>query len=723
MSRSFSSLSALAFVTVFVAGTQAAEPAGGSAIALRSGAIDTGTSDPLTTLAGVEGPVIVRFAGPVTASERRRLADAAARVYTYLPDHAFLVRPRPGGLEALYAAGATWVGPLPPAAKLSPSLDLARDAAAGDRFPVLLQLLPDADLASVRQAIEELLPGSLVGLGSGRRFSRLRLLLTAAELERSRDLLARRADVFWIEVEARRVLLNDTTIWVGQSGLGGGGSTPIFDQGIHGEGQVVAVLDTGIDPDSCFFRDTSGELPPTNPCDGGTAVDVGARKIIAADFLAAVDCDGGVISSSEWDNHGHGTHVAGTVASDDLADPIAHDPGDGMAPAAQLVIQDGGFAPDNCADLPGLGCPVVDLVPIFQQAYDQGARIHTNSWGDRENFSPPNIYSAGSEDADEMMWTQRDFLLVFAAGNAGPANATVASPSTAKSVLSVGATQRAAAAGSMAGFSSCGPVADSRIKPEITAPGVSIVSAASDGNTGTNNCNTTALSGTSMAAPAVAGFAALTRQYFTDGFYPTGAATPADGFVPSAALIRATVVHSATPMENLAPVPTSCQGWGRVTLDRALAFDGGSFELLALDESGDGLDTGEEHSFQLQVAAGQPLRLTLAWTDFPSTPAAATNLVNDLDLIVDGPDGQRLGNALAGGESTIGGTADRVNTLEKILVADPVAGDYTVRVSAFNAPEGPQTFALVATGDIAVTSIFADGFESGDLGAWSSSAP
>ena len=70
--------------------------------------------------------------------------------------------------------------------------------------------------------------------------------------------------------------------------------------------------------------------------------------------------------------------MAGTIAGDNFANPIVHDTGDGMAPAAKLVVQDAGFLTDNCGDLPGIGCPVVDLKPIFQQAFTQGARIHTN---------------------------------------------------------------------------------------------------------------------------------------------------------------------------------------------------------------------------------------------------------------------------------------------------------------------------------------------------------
>ena len=53
----------------------------------------------------------------------------------------------------------------------------------------------------------------------------------------------------------------------------------------------------------------------------------------------------------------HGTHVAGILAGDNLSNPIVHDAADGNAPAAKLVIQDGGFGADDCGDLPGIGCP------------------------------------------------------------------------------------------------------------------------------------------------------------------------------------------------------------------------------------------------------------------------------------------------------------------------------------------------------------------------------
>ncbi|MFL6291617.1 MAG: S8 family serine peptidase [Thermoanaerobaculia bacterium] len=709
-------------------------------ISLRSGAIDTGRPQPALPeglRARAASPreeelVLVQFPGPVTAHQLQALRDASVRVYSYLPAYAFLVK-MPAGADVksvLSSIGASWSGPFHPAYKIAPEIAAVRASAmAGDQAyrPVMVHVLPDADLGEVVREMKGLGARGAVGMRRSSSFSRVRLLLTPSEIAALREPLAGMRDVFWIELEGRRTLRNDTTVWVGQSGLSGGQTTPIFSQGIYGEGQVVGILDTGIDPDMCWFRDTSLGLPPVNACNGGTVVDAAQRKILGVDFLWPTECSGG-IANNEWDTHDHGTHVAGTVAGDNFANPLLHDTADGMAPGAKLVIQDGGFATDNCADLPGIGCPVVDLNPLFQQAYDQGARLHTNSWGDNENAAVQNNYSAGSQDVDEFMWNHKDFLVFFAAGNSGPGSGSVGSPSTAKSAVSVGATLRGTSAESMASFSSCGPAADGRIKPDVTVPGSSIVSANNDLNVTTNNCGTLSLSGTSMASPGAAGLTALIRQYYTGGWYPTGGEVSTDGFTPSAALLKATLVNSAVSMTGTTAIPANCQGWGRVLLENALSFTGQARKLFVKDT--DSFNTGstnEDRTYNFTVAAGEPLKVTLAWTDFPSTPAASINLNNDLDLIVTGPGGTWLGNVFSGGSSATGGTADRRNTLEQVLLAAPAAGSYTVTVRSFNVPSGPQPFALVATGALGSTSctlnsqcddgLFCNGAETCNAGA------
>jgi Subtilase family len=690
-------------------------------IALRSGSIDTRSpaTVPDTLRADDSDRVLVKFPGPPTAAQLEAL-HAAGTVYTYVPRNAFLMRLAANRrtAESLAALGATWSGPYHPAYKVAPGVNDAIRQRAGVDTIVMLQTFPDADLGRIRTDVEQL-GYRVVGADMGERFGRVRLIAPGSELARERDALARHPDVYWIDVESRFVLLNDTTVWVGQSGVNGGQATPIFDRGLHGEGQVVGIIDSGVDPDMCFFRDATRGLPPTNSCNGGTAQDQQQRKVVAYDFLWDEDCEDGV-ESSDWDNDGHGTHVAGTVAGDNLASIVGHDSGDGMAPAAKLVIQDGGDTFDDCADLPGIGCPVVDLNPLFAQAYAQGARLHTNSWGDNENASVQNDYTAASQDVDEFMWAHKDFQIFFAAGNSGPGAESVGSPSTAKSAFSVGATQRGTSAERMASFSSCGPTDDGRVKPDITIPGQGIVSARTDADSGSNNCGTMSSSGTSMASPAAAGLGALVRQYYVDGFYPSGAKNAADAFAPTSALIRATMINSARPMSGVGSIPSNCQGWGRVTLDDGLAFAGESRKLVAVDETAGFPSGGAGQTFTYRVevtAAGQPLKVTLAWTDFPSTPSASVHLVNDLDLQLAGPAGTFHGNVLSGGVSQAGGSADRRNTIEQVILANAPIGVYTVTVRAQNIPSGPQPFAVVATGAVALqagtgTTVFADDFES-----------
>lgn len=687
-----------------------ARGAGGPAtIALSSGVIDVrGPSpevpDSLRVKPGdaaAERYVLVKYPAPITAAQDQALREAAARVYAYLPSFAYLVRMPEGATssEALAAAGAVWSQPYHPFYKIAPGVREASAGGPGAVKSVLVQIYPDADLKRAVEAIRALGVTSVAGFKEGSLFSRVRLLLTPDEIAQHREAIARMPEVFWIDVEPRRALLNDTTIWVGQSGLSGGMETPVFTSGLYGHDQIIGVLDTGIDPDMCYFRDPAKGLPPTNACDGGTLVDMGQRKVIAVNFLDTVECSGG-IGPNEWDNNDHGTHVAGTAAGDNFASPALHDPGDGMAPGAKLVIQDGGFNPDSCADLPGIGCPVVDLKPIFQQAYDQGARIHTNSWGDQEENPVQNTYTVGCEDVDQFMWEHRDMLLVFAAGNTGPSDGTVGSPSVAKSALSVGATQHAVNAGVMTGFSSCGPTSDGRIKPEVAIPGQSIVSADSDYNATTNNCGTRAMSGTSMASPAAAGLAALVRQYYENGFQTSGVAEFFDGFNPSGALVRATLVGSAQVMNN-GVIPAKCEGWGRITLDDALYFKSDARRLWVIDEEPGFMtgSAGEVKSFTFTVhASGGPFKATLAWSDYPSTAAASPHINNDLDLNVTGPSGAFHGNVFSGDESAAGGSEDRVNTLEQVLLKSPAPGEYTVSVRAFNVPNGPQPYALVVMG-------------------------
>jgi hypothetical protein len=90
-----------------------------------------------------------------------------------------------------------------------------------------------------------------------------------------------------------------------------------------------------------------------------------------------------------------------------------------------------------------------------------------------------------------------------------------------------------------------------------------------------------------------------------------------------------------------------------------------------------------------------------------------THLVNDLDLIVEHNGQTWLGNVWSGGQSVPGGSADRLNTLEQVRLTTAVDGPVSIIVRAHNIPNGPQPFALVASGAISesLDDVFDDGFE------------
>lgn len=94
------------------------------------------------------------------------------------------------------------------------------------------------------------------------------------------------------------------------------------------------------------------------------------------------------------------------------------------------------------------------------------------------------------------------------------------------------------------------------------------------------NCGIVVEQGTSFSAPILAGYASIVRQYFMDGWYPSGFVDPSHGFTPSGALIKAILVHGGQPLQYISDGATSSkttwldntQGYGRSQLDKALSF-------------------------------------------------------------------------------------------------------------------------------------------------------
>ena len=227
-----------------------------------------------------------------------------------------------------------------------------------------------------------------------------------------------------------------------------------------------------------------------------------------------------------------------------------------------------------------------------------------------------------------------------------------------------------------------------------------------------------------MACPAATAATALIRQYFVDGFYPTGVANPADSLVPTGALLKAVLVNTCQDMTGVAAtIPNNTEGWGRIVLDESLHFSGDSGRLWVADvRRANGLVTGTQREFTVDVvSAARPLEVTLAFTDFAGTVNAASAPVNDLSLVVIAPGGtQYRGNVFTSGWSTTGGSADLINNVERVAIQVPAAGTWTFRVVGTTVPQGPCGYGLCATGALAGGFVVAEvaNYGTGKAGQW-----
>lgn len=181
-------------------------------------------------------------------------------------------------------------------------------------------------------------------------------------------------------------------------------------------------------------------------------------------------------------------------------------------------------------------------------------------------------------------------------------------------------------------------------------------------------------SGTSHAAPAVAGAAALIRDHHQR----------TRGSSPSPALTKAILINTASDLVGGANVsgnaPNHNQGWGLVNL--ASVFDATVRSHLdqseLLDESGDRF----ERSYTVSDTS-QPVRITLVWTDPPGS-TFGTSHVNNLDLEVELDGTTYRGNNLDDGVSEPDGTADPVDNVEAIVFPAGTDGSFDLDVNATN---------------------------------------
>ena len=635
--------------------------------------------------------ILVQAKGPLTEAQREQLSELGATILEYVPESTYICQYPPSDLNGIRALPfVAWANIYLQGFKVAASLRLDPTLAdrniltaspmgtlSKDTVTVDVVLHKRVESAAVREKI-----AAAAGLtASTLKIGRHKVRLTV-QRRRLKDLAAidevRHIEPYFpsklANNIARQILHVDD---VQSSGA------------LKGAGQVVAVADTGFD---------KGVTSDVHPAFTGRVL-----KLYALGR-----------PSDASDPDGHGTHVSGSVLGDGtMQDGTVVR---GTAPQAQLVLQSVLDSGGNLGGLPD------DLHDLFTPPYhDDGARVHSNSWGG----PPAGAYTSNASEVDDFVWNNRDLVICFASGNEGTDSqsrgivdpGSVGSPGTAKNCITVGASENnrpgfpispgqpllygngwptnfpaepihsdqvANNPNGMVAFSSRGPTANGRVRPDVLAPGTAVLSTKSRVATGTGwGPSTDPLyfydGGTSMATPLVAGSAAVVRQYLKSQGIGN----------PSAALVKAMLINGAdiipgqyVPSEVGAP-PDISQGFGRVNLLSTVAPDAATETVKFFDEN-TALDTGQQESL-FHGPVGTSAKVTLVWTD-----PAGEALQNDLDLVVTNAAGQEWHGNMPAGSANF----DRTNNAEQVIWQTAVPDNITVAVRCFRATS-PQSYALV----------------------------
>ncbi len=693
---------------------------------------------------------IVQFEQGTSKSLKKQLKRENLKIVAYIPENAYIVRvPATKSDKLADTNHIRWTGNYPNGLRFSENLlDMVTgEIDTPDEIMVRIAAFRGGKTSAWGELFEE--AGAEFLSVSQNGPGRITLRVPFAAIDDVAALIASIKDIEMADVFELPVLMNTGSIWLLQSGDTNLKFTPLFDVGITGVGQVYAAADSGLDTDACQFRYNetptsqtfAQELRPP-----AINVDNPLGKTMAYYVLPGAEM------YDETSGGFHGTMTCGCAAGDNFRNLASRvtpglDEHDGMAPAAKIVFQDVGT---KAGELMGLA--FTHQFDMNQQAYDSGARTHNNSYG-LGNSSVR--YDSDSQEIDEFLWSHLDYTNVFAAGNSGPNNRTLGGEgSTSKNTLVLGASMPGWFEGGkdLIGFSSCGYTQDSRIKPDVVAPGL-IYSATETQTTmvdglknvygqqayesrtdpGNNQCAAAMTAGTSFSAPTAAGMTLLVRQYFMDGFYPSGEETEDDGFIPTGALIKAVMINSARALTgdvvgfgyngtykigSIAPPPSTQQGWGRITLDDTLYLKGDrrDLELLAdvANDSDDAFEEGDNEAYEIYVKPEENFKVTLVWTDPAAHSSTGLALVNNLNLTVTSPSGKvYFGNQnFTNGFSTpniSNEEHDNLNPLENVFIKNPEEGFWSIEVDALNVPgngeDDPydsdrQGYALIASGNL-----------------------
>ena len=643
--------------------------------------------------------IVIQTEGPLSSKQKEDLKSSGVVIENYISEDTYLCEYDPNDLETLRSkAFVNYANIYLSQLKVHPRLKSRAPASTGVESSTIskqqVELLfhdgVDASLPNIKAAVAEKARVDESDMEISSRKIRLKVekqyLDDIATIDEIRSIEDVRAPRLFNNV-ARGIMKADVNIR-GTSYMGAG--------------QIVAVADTGFDKGNA-----TGDLHP--------AFHGRVNKLYPRGKTDAADPDGG---------GGHGTHVCGSVLGNAHSDKLGITI-QGTAPEANLVMQ-------ACSDSSGalVGIPH-DLETLFDQPYAADkARIHTNSWG---TPLPGDLdqgeYDGSATDIDKFVWDHKDMVICFAAGNDGmdmDRNGVVdgrqiGSEASAKNCITVAASENlrpevtevysdfgqgpvkfpvnplnkdriANSSEGMAAFSSRGPTAEDRIKPDVTAPGTAILSARSrslsQGFPAPPDPLWAFMSGTSMACPLVAGCTAVLRESLVENGQST----------PTAALIKALLINGAVNMDgqyqtaDVGPSPNSINGWGRVDLAGSVIIPGAD-SRGGIGE-GKPLNEGEDNAFTINIpekasqedtpsganngkqvplqpgSGGATLKITLVWTDYPGAL-----LQNDLDLIVKAANGEERHGNIGTGTGF-----DRKNNVEQVVWPDMPVGEAKVTV-------------------------------------------
>ena len=684
---------------------------------------------------------MVQFIGPIKPAWLAKLRKMGIEIVAYMPNNAYIVwadGAHLAQLQGLTTSDPTvqWTDAYHPAYRIAPALQSATVTQTAQLVPVTIQLYKTSNVQA-----------SLANLSAfgGKVFRQPENILNFVNISlevpgNQVAAIAARADVFNIEPYAKPKKKDEV-----QGQIVAGNVTTSGGNVVPSKPGYLAWL-TNVDNK---FPAAADQYPIVDVVDDG--IDNGSTNPLHPDFH-----QGGVLANPSrlvFNNNcttdtladgqaGHGNLNAGIVGAynDKTGTPYldgnGFDIGLGISPygrvAGTKIFENGAGAFDESA------CGGTDAGTVLA-AYNAGAQITSNSWGAPTGGAydaEAQAYDALTRDATGSGSNSHQISHVFSAGNDGRSGGqTVGSPGTAKNVLTVGATESvrdvgvmdgcgstgSATADDIANFSSRGPTADGRNKPDIVAPGTHIQGPASKDPTydGSGVCGQPASapdfryypdgqtlytwsSGTSHSAPAVAGVASLVYNYYGRVIHP--------GQIPSPAMLKALILNAPrylTGIDANDRLPSPNQGWGDANL--GALFDN-NIHRYVIDQTTTFTTTGETFVKDGIVAdPNKPFHVSLVWTDAPGSTTGGT-LVNDLNLEVTVGGQVFKGNVFSGANSAPGGMTDSANNVENVFLPANIGGPFTIKVTAANlagigvpgaAGSTNQDFALVVSnGDV-----------------------